>query len=230
MRAVTTFLIGVILGGVSVFLYLQQTGIARVQREPRIALQTTSRAEVADDLGGPPEAPVGTPKPATAPAQVQLQVAMNPEETMAIPVVGIRRQQLVDTYTQARSGGRSHDAIDILAPRGTPVIAAIDGRIVKLFMSAAGGITVYEMDPAESWIYYYAHLDRYASDLAEGRNISKGEVIGYVGTTGNAPPGTPHLHFAIARLPATKEWWKGQAVNPYPLLMQRGVTFDVATP
>jgi len=230
MRLAATFIIGCVLGGVSVFLYLQQTGLVHVQTAPQITPRTTPRAEVADDLTGAPEVPPPTPKVATVPASAPLQVAANPEETIAIPVIGIRRDQLRDTYTQARSGGRTHDAIDILAPRGTPIIAAIDGKVVKLFMSAAGGITVYEMDPAGTWMYYYAHLDRYASDLVEGKNVSKGEVIGYVGTTGNAPPGTPHLHFAISRLPPTREWWKGQAVNPYPLLMQRGVTFDVANP
>lgn len=136
---------------------------------------------------------------------------------LLIPVAGVNAHQLTDTFTQARSGGRSHDAIDILAPRGTPVVAAVDGTIRKLFFSRAGGITIYEFDASQRRVYYYAHLDRYA-DVREGMPVRRGQVIGYVGTTGNAPASTPHLHFAIEDLPATKEWWKGSAINPYPLL------------
>jgi hypothetical protein len=134
-----------------------------------------------------------------------------------IPVAGVNAKQLTDTFTQARSGGRSHDAIDILAPRGTAVLAAVDGTIRKLFLSRAGGITIYEFDAPQRRVYYYAHLDRYA-DVREGMPVRRGQVIGYVGTTGNAPASMPHLHFAIEDLPATKEWWKGSAINPYPLL------------
>jgi murein DD-endopeptidase MepM/ murein hydrolase activator NlpD len=137
--------------------------------------------------------------------------------SLLIPVQGVSASDLRDTFTQARSGGRVHDAIDILAPRGTPVLAAVDGTIRKLFLSRAGGLTIYEFDAAQRRVYYYAHLDRYA-DIREGDAIRRGAVIGYVGTTGNAPPQTPHLHFAVEDLPPTKEWWKGSAVNPYPLL------------
>jgi murein DD-endopeptidase MepM/ murein hydrolase activator NlpD len=140
---------------------------------------------------------------------------------LQLPVIGISPEQLIDTYTQARSGGRTHDAIDILAPRGTPVIAAVDGTIRKLFTSRAGGLTIYEFDVREERVYYYAHLDSYADSIYEGLFVKQGTVIGYVGTTGNAPPGTPHLHFAIENLPPTKEWWKGEPVNPYPLLTGR---------
>lgn len=133
-----------------------------------------------------------------------------------IPVSGIEERDLLDTYSQARSGGRVHNAIDILAPHGTPVIAAVDGTIRKLFTSNAGGLTIYQFDVGEERVYYYAHLDHYA-DIAEGDFVKQGTVIGYVGTTGNAGQ-TPHLHFAIELLPATKEWWKGSPVNPYPIL------------
>lgn len=135
-----------------------------------------------------------------------------------IPVVGISPDKLRDTYSEARSGGRVHNAIDILAPRGTPVVASVDGTIRKLDTSRAGGLSIYQFDEAEARVYYYAHLDGYANGLAEGAAVKKGTVIGYVGTTGNAPPGTPHLHFSIEDLPPSKEWWKGASVNPYPIL------------
>jgi len=142
-----------------------------------------------------------------------------PTTELIIPVIGIQRASLKNTFDEARGMGRSHRAIDILAPYGTPVVAAVDGTIRKLFNSGAGGITIYEFDRAEQTVYYYAHLDRYADGLAEGNVVKQGDVIGYVGTSGNAPKGTPHLHFAIEILPPTKEWWKGEPVNPYPLLM-----------
>jgi len=135
----------------------------------------------------------------------------------SIPVEGIAANDLRDTYEQARSGGRAHHALDIMAPRGTPVIAAVDGTIRKLFTSRAGGLTIYEFDRDEQRVYYYAHLDSYA-DVREGMPVHRGEVIGYVGTTGNAPANAPHLHFAIEQLPPTKEWWKGTPMNPYPIL------------
>jgi murein DD-endopeptidase MepM/ murein hydrolase activator NlpD len=142
---------------------------------------------------------------------------------MIIPVVGVQRDDLFDSYSQARSGGRTHNAIDILSPRNTPVIAAVDGTIRKLFTSNAGGITIYQFDVAEGRVYYYAHLDHYVDGLAEGQFVRQGTVIGYVGTTGNTH-GTPHLHFAIAILPPEKHWSKGTAVNPYPILMTAGAT------
>jgi murein DD-endopeptidase MepM/ murein hydrolase activator NlpD len=157
---------------------------------------------------------------ALQPATSVPSVSIGGGDGILIPVQGVRAQDLHDTFTQARSGGRRHDAIDILAPRGTPVIAAVDGTIRKLFVSRAGGITIYEFDAAQRRVYYYAHLDSYAN-VREGEAIRRGEVIGYVGTTGNAPASTPHLHFAVEDLPPTKEWWKGSAVNPYPLLTTR---------
>jgi murein DD-endopeptidase MepM/ murein hydrolase activator NlpD len=139
-----------------------------------------------------------------------------------VPVAGISPGDLHDNFLQARGGGtRLHGAIDIMAPRNTPVLAAVDGTIHKLFTSAGGGLTIYQFDQAEERIYYYAHLDHYASDLREGQFVHQGSVIGFVGTTGNAAPDAPHLHFAIEMLPPTKEWWKGTPVNPYPILTAR---------
>ena len=113
------------------------------------------------------------------------------------------------------AGSRPHEAVDILAPRNTPVHAVEDGTIAKLFHSKAGGITIYQFDPTGRFCYYYAHLQRYASDLKEGQRVSRGDVIGFVGTTGNAPPNTPHLHFAVFELDQDHRWWKGRAIDPY---------------
>jgi len=136
---------------------------------------------------------------------------------LLIPVEGIRPNQLKSTFNEGRAG-HVHHAIDILAPRGTPVLAAVDGTVRKLFLSRAGGITLYEYDLAGERSYYYAHLDGYASGIREGLAVRRGDVLGYVGTTGNAPESTPHLHFAIDILPPTKEWWKGEPIDPYPIL------------
>jgi len=140
-------------------------------------------------------------------------------QRLVIPVAGVEASSLRSMFDQARGGGsRVHEAIDLLAPRGTPVVAALDGRVVKLFTSAAGGLTIYQFDPAEQFCYYYAHLDRYVPNLAEGQLVTRGQVIGYVGTTGNAPPDTPHLHFAILKLGPEKEWWGGDPIDPFLVL------------
>jgi murein DD-endopeptidase MepM/ murein hydrolase activator NlpD len=136
---------------------------------------------------------------------------------MIMPVAGVDRSAMHDMFNDVR-GDRRHEAIDIMAARGTPVLAADDGAVKKLFTSVAGGLTVYEFDPDERFCYYYAHLDRYADGLHEGQLLHRGDVLGYVGTTGNAPENAPHLHFALIRLDASRQWWKGTYVNPYPLL------------
>jgi len=141
------------------------------------------------------------------------------QHKLLIPVEGIPRSQLRDNFDEGRPGHK-HEALDILAPRGTPVIAAGDGKIVKLFRSVAGGITLYQFDSDERFAYYYAHLDRYAEGVRENMPVKRGDLIGYVGTTGNAPKNTPHLHFTIFRLGPDKRWWKGTAVNPYPFLAE----------
>ncbi|HET9793663.1 MAG TPA: M23 family metallopeptidase, partial [Thermoanaerobaculia bacterium] len=136
---------------------------------------------------------------------------------LAMPISGLSPADLRDSFDEMHSGHR-HEAIDILAPRGTPVRAVADGTIRKLFHSVPGGITVYEFDPTETLCFYYAHLERYADGLGEGQRVRAGDTIGYVGTSGNAPPQTPHLHFAISRLGPEKRWWEGTPIDPYPLL------------
>ena len=137
---------------------------------------------------------------------------------LIVPVQGIAPRALADTFTDARSEGRSHDAIDIMAAEGTPVLAVADGTVEKLFDSDRGGLTIYQFEPSGRYAYYYAHLQRYADDLAEGQAIERGQVIGYVGSTGSANPEAPHLHFAIFVLGPEKRWWEGEAINPYPIL------------
>jgi murein DD-endopeptidase MepM/ murein hydrolase activator NlpD len=165
-------------------------------------LTTTTVAAVPMESPGEAVLGAGTPRP------------------MIIPVSGVLPSALRDMFNEVR-GNRRHEAIDILAPRGTPVIAADDGLVKKLFTSVPGGLTVYEFDPDQRYCYYYAHLDGYAAGLHEGQVLHRGEVLGYVGTTGNAPKDTPHLHFALIRLDPDKRWWTGTYVNPYPLLAGR---------
>ncbi len=134
---------------------------------------------------------------------------------LLIPVQGVRSADLRDTFTQARSSNRVHDAIDIMATRGTPVLAVSAGRVVKLFTSKPGGLTVYQFDPSERVIYYYAHLDSYAPGLAEGQQLQRGDPIGTVGSTGNASADAPHLHFEVQLLGPEKQWWHATSINPY---------------
>ncbi|MBW8368239.1 MAG: M23 family metallopeptidase [Arenimonas sp.] len=169
----------------------------------------------------PGELPVDAEAPPVAQAPVPDAPAAAvplPALSLIIPVDGITPAQLSDTFTDARSEGRVHDAIDILAPNGTPVLAVADGTVEKLFDSVRGGLTVYQFEPSGRYCYYYAHLDRYAEGLAEKKTIKRGEVIGYVGSTGNASPEAPHLHFEIHVLGPEKQWWKGESINPYPVL------------
>jgi peptidoglycan LD-endopeptidase LytH len=139
------------------------------------------------------------------------------DRDLATPVVGVDPATLQPTFHAPR-GERTHEALDILAPKGTPVVAADDGEIVKLFYSERGGNTIYQFDPPQRYCYYYAHLDRYARGLAERQHVKRGEVIGYVGSTGNASPDAPHLHFAIFRLGPERRWWEGTPIDPYPVL------------
>jgi murein DD-endopeptidase MepM/ murein hydrolase activator NlpD len=156
----------------------------------------------------------GLPAPAAGPEDVE---ALR-RRGLGMPVQGVPRANLRPDFGESRGGERRHEALDILAPRGTPVLAADDGSIEKLFTSVPGGLTIYEFDPTRTYCYYYAHLDAYAEGLREGQAVRKGDRIGYVGTTGNAPAGTPHLHFAISRLGPERRWWQGAPIDPYPIL------------
>jgi murein DD-endopeptidase MepM/ murein hydrolase activator NlpD len=140
---------------------------------------------------------------------------------LLVPVQGVRPADLTDTYTQSRGQGRSHDAIDIPAPRGTPVVAASDGTVLKRFLSERGGTTLYVVGPDRRTIYYYAHLDRYADGIVEGKRVRKGELLAYVGNTGNAGANNYHLHFEI-KTGDPKRFWAGTSHNPYPLLQPKG--------
>lgn len=186
----------------------------------------------ADAPSSPGATTTSSPPPASsAPPQQQASPAPSASGAHAsnstnagellIPVAGIRPEQLQDTYTQSRSQGRAHNAIDIMAARNTPVLAATDGQIIKLFRSERGGITLYQLGTDNRTVYYYAHLERYADGLTENRFARRGEIIGYVGDSGNAGRDNCHLHFSIWLVNDPKHFWDGENVNPYPLLMKR---------
>ena len=140
---------------------------------------------------------------------------------LMIPLPGVQASELRDTFNEMRGGGtRKHEALDILAPRGTPVLSASAGRVLRLHNSKDGGLMVYAADASDRFVLMYAHLDHYADGLADGLPLRQGQIIGYVGTTGNAPPNTPHLHFAIAHPKDVKLWWTGEAIDPRPLLQR----------
>jgi murein DD-endopeptidase MepM/ murein hydrolase activator NlpD len=165
-------------------------------------------------------ASVAPRSPAVEAAPPPMAEAVNAltKRNLLVPVEGIKPGDLTDTFNDARAAGRRHDAIDIMARRGSEVLAADEGTIAKLFTSKDGGLTIYQFDPTQTFSYYYAHLDRYASGLAEHQTVKRGQLLGYVGSTGNAAENAPHLHFAIARLGTDHAWWRGEPINPYPLL------------
>jgi murein DD-endopeptidase MepM/ murein hydrolase activator NlpD len=165
-----------------------------------------------------PAAPPAHKEPA-ATATIGEEAAVDALQTknLLLPVDGVNRTDLRQSFAESRNG-RAHEAIDILAPRDTPVRAVADGHIAKLFTSERGGLTIYQFDEDERYCYYYAHLERYAERLTEGARVKRGQIVGFVGTSGNAPPNTPHLHFAIFALGPDKRWWEGTPVDPYPAL------------
>jgi murein DD-endopeptidase MepM/ murein hydrolase activator NlpD len=183
----------------------------------------SKNVEVKPSLNETPP-PVSPPAPDIAAAE-PLPTAISAGATadlrsraLTLPVRGIDRADLRDTFSELRGGSRRHEAIDVLAPRDTPVLAVEDGEIARLLLSAAGGITIYQADPTKTYVYYYAHLARYADGLREGDKVERGQIIGYVGTSGNAPRNTPHLHFAIFKMTGEKRWWQGTPIDPYSVL------------
>jgi peptidoglycan LD-endopeptidase LytH len=232
VSAILAALLAGFLLGAGTVLYL----VARKGLTFRLSANAAATAETADTPGSvttyPPGArgvppnrqPTPSPMPAapsTTPSPLPANAALLPTPAgprrLTIPVAGVNAGDLRNTFTEAR-GNRTHEAIDILAPRSTPVLAVDDGKIEKLFFSENGGTTAYQFDPTRTYAYYYAHLDAYAPGLVAGQELRQGELIGYVGTSGNAPPNTPHLHFQIFRLTPEKRWWEGQAIDPFPFL------------
>ncbi len=223
MKSLLLFLAGVLVGANVVYFM-----VARDCRAPTMDRTTpaatpapAARSAAASESAVQSAGNALTPAAATAvaaPAVTAAALSQLSSSGLLLPVAGIKPTQLTDTFTDARSEGRSHEALDIMASRGAPVLATADGKVVKLFTSVRGGLTIYEFDPTETYAYYYAHLDHYEPGLAEGQAIKRGDVIGYVGSTGDASPDAPHLHFAIFALGPEKQWWKGTAIDPYPLL------------
>lgn len=170
-----------------------------IDAAPRVAAPSESAPPAPAATGEAPPLPTGTALP-----------------PLQVPVKGVRVGQFRDSFADRRGGGtRPHEAIDLMAPRGTPVRAVAPGRIEKLFLSVPGGNTIYQFDATGHFAYYYAHLDRYADGLAAKQEVQTGDVIGYVGSTGNASPDAPHLHFAVFVLGPERQWWKGTAVDPF---------------
>jgi peptidoglycan LD-endopeptidase LytH len=182
----------------------------------------------------PPTAAISSPRPSSATPASALSSAVAglngtsgttgslPSTRLRMPIDGESIESLKGGFAETRGGSRPHEAVDMLAPRNTPVHAVENGTIAKLFTSKAGGLTVYQFDPSGHLCYYYAHLERYADGLKDGQVVSQGDVIGYVGTSGNAPPNTPHLHFAVFELNADKHWWQGRPLDPYLVFRDRG--------
>jgi murein DD-endopeptidase MepM/ murein hydrolase activator NlpD len=195
----------------------------RTEAPAAITARTDSPVEsVRPSAKETPPAVAPPPEPAPIPAEMP-SMSADPlgalkDRRLELPVQGAKREDLHDMFDEKRGSDRKHEAIDMLAPRHTPVVAVEDGTIARLFLSDAGGITVYQFDPTNSFCYYYAHLQAYADGLKEGDRVKRGDVIGYVGTTGNAPKDTPHLHFAIFQLTDKKQWWQGTPIDPYKVL------------
>jgi murein DD-endopeptidase MepM/ murein hydrolase activator NlpD len=170
----------------------------------------------------PQPTPAGSPAVALAmPANVatMTDVEYLTARHLLVPVAGADMSKVEDTFLDDRDGGeRTHHALDILAPRGTPILSADDGRILRMSTNSLGGITMYTVDPLNRIVYYYAHMDRYNDAMTVGRTISRGDTLGFVGTTGNAPKDTPHLHFQIMRWPADGKYWNGEPIDPFDLL------------
>lgn len=212
MRAALGVLALLVLGVIG----LVYSGLLVFDTEPMKAAQ--SGVGAAQPMGRPPLPGANRVRLRNMP-QPNGQPAVRVASGLVVPVAGVTPDKLVDTWGQSReNGARAHEGIDIMAPKGTPVVAAAPGLIEKLFISRRGGVTAYVRSQDRALTYYYSHLHAYVPGLREGQQVRAGDVIGYVGETGNVPPGSPHLHFAINTMRADEKWWQGQATNPYPLL------------
>ena len=215
MRSVVIFFAGFAAGTVFLAVLMWRTHSLQTIRASSIPA-----SPAIPSLAPPSQTPLPGPLPAQIPPSEVPQPPQAPQAVktgLLIPVAGVAAGDLRDNFLDTRDG-HPHDALDIAAPRGTPVRAAAEGNVVKLFQSKAGGLTVYQFDDTQNWCFYYAHLDHYANGLKEGTLLRKGDVLGYVGTTGDAPPNAPHLHFTIFKLGPEKRWWQGTAIDPYPFL------------
>jgi murein DD-endopeptidase MepM/ murein hydrolase activator NlpD len=215
MKWIYTFLSGVMLVALMFFL-------GAGAHDPAVMPAIPTSTEVAPPIAFSGSAQVDKPLPDSirrvasakpVPAVVTVEPVTN---QLLIPVAGVSVSQLSDTFNQARGNQRRHEALDIPAPKGTRVLAVADGKVAKLFDSKPGGLTIYQFDISEKFVYYYAHLDRYAEGIEDGAILKRGDLIGYVGATGNAA--TSHLHFTIFELGPAKQWWKGIPINPFTLL------------
>ena len=234
MKWLLTFLAGLLLGAGGLFVYLRQVPQDAPPNTVVVAgapvLPPPAAAPNPINAALPPAPVVQTdlteldlplrPAPQELPglADITPAAAALPTGKLLIPVEGIKLSQLSDNFDQPRGKERHHEALDIMAPKGTRVLAVADGKVVKLFNSKPGGLTVYQFDPTEKYAYYYAHLDRYADGVKEGTVLKRGDLVGYVGVTGNSAKDAPHLHFAVVELTPSKEWWKGTSINPYPMM------------
>lgn len=211
-------LLGFVLGAFVV----ASLGNVNVLRRTPLGPITDAVKPATGSIDEPTNAVVEVPAPTSGRSGIIPPSAPEAKELAArglmVPVAGVDPGKLVRSYHDPRSGSREHEAIDILAPTGTPVVAVEDGTVAKLFFSKAGGITIYQFDPSKQFSYYYAHLDRYADGITEGGQVHRGQVIGYVGISGNSPKNAPHLHFAVYRLTSEKRWWEGTPIDPYDLL------------
>jgi len=225
LKQLVVLLIGALLGANVVYYVMTRGERAQTARTDRATSAPVADAVAMNEVPARDTPPLAsqqdaTAKPVAAPPLAAPQTVVPTPNIVGliVPVSGVAPSQLSDTFGDARGSERAHEALDIMAPAGTPVLAVADGSVEKLFDSKQGGLTIYQFEPSGRYAYYYAHLQSYAPGLAEKKTIRRGEVIGYVGSTGNANPAAPHLHFAIFALGPERQWWKGTPVNPYPLL------------
>jgi murein DD-endopeptidase MepM/ murein hydrolase activator NlpD len=235
-RVAGAFALGFAVGAVCIGVALWGTGTLRTaymppwtrpaapQTAPAPAVpDTTASAQLPQAHVPPPETPPApgsqgfAERAATDPGMTPSTLRPAPALHLAMPIAGVDPNTLTDQFNDARTGHK-HEAVDIMSPRGTPVMAVAEGNVAKLFNSKDGGLTVYQFDNSQQYAFYYAHLDSYAPNLKEGMLLRKGDTLGFVGTTGDAPKDAPHLHFAVFQLGPEKQWWKGTALNPLPML------------